>query len=89
MRDLSCADGMSVVARLGADLSHVEFRLLILLSDCPSGRQFFSTYESLLSRGRLVRQDVYEAVDRLKFMRDGPGEIFKSADGVHWRPRHA
>lgn len=90
MSYIGTTTGAAMAAKLSPQLTDAEFRVLMLLADCPEGHMFACDLDHFVNRG-MAQKDAERAISTLAFERDFINEIaetqfFAFKEGrVEWR----
>ncbi|GLO70319.1 hypothetical protein MACH17_18360 [Phaeobacter inhibens] len=90
MSYIGTTTGAAMAARLGPQLTDAEFRVLMVLADCPEGQMFACDLDHLVNRG-MAKKDAERAISTLNMERNFINDIaetqfFAFKDGrVEWR----
>lgn len=84
MRDpLATSDGWRAIFKHMRGMNHAEFRMFVMLIECPNGDHFAYRLDRMMAEHRLTYADIIDAVDRLNRV---VGFLWVDGISVCWRP---
>lgn len=86
-RFVGSSDGLGILLEVQPHLTHAEFRLLFVLSDCPDGDAFRTTATKVMARHRFTRGELIATCAGLSAWSEKIGTLTvdHKRDLIEWR----